>query len=82
MSSPLDSIVSASEVESPDLPRLTVANTFIHYMRLCAALERASEICKRIPESNPQNCTDALKDLVKTCESAIKTATRLLEANR
>ena len=78
----LDTLATQAAQEPPELPRLTVSNTFIHYARLGAALARAMEAYKKLPDAPPQGCTDDLKDLIKNCDAAIKTATRLLEANR
>ena len=78
----LQAIVDVAALEPPDLPRLTTANVFITYSRLGVQLSTAFEEYKRLPDATPQNCTEALKALVKNCEAAIANATRLLEANR
>jgi hypothetical protein len=78
----LQAIVDVASQEPPELPRLTVANTFI-YQRVGIALVRAvKEAFDKIPDSTPVGCTDELKSLIKECEGVIKGAARLLEANR
>jgi hypothetical protein len=78
----LQAIVDVASQEPPELPRLTVANTFIYYQRVGIALVRAKEAFDKIPDSTPVGCTDELKSLIKECEGVIKGAARLLEANR
>lgn len=78
----LETIVAQSVAEPPELPRLTVAQTFIHYQRLATSLENATDELKRIPTAQTDRVTECLKDIVKQCETAIKTANRMLEANR
>lgn len=82
MADTVDAIVGAATAEPIELPRLTVANVFINYGRLGAALGQAVEAYKALPSTAQQTSTDTLKEIVKQCEGAIKIASRLLEANR
>ena len=82
MESTLDAIVTNAQSEPVELPRLTTANVFTHYARLGSALERAADAFKKIPDATDRSLTDELKELMKACDVAIKTAARLLEANR
>jgi hypothetical protein len=83
MSSVVDSIVAKSAEESPDLPRLTVANTFMTYQRLGGQLEAACGHYKALPDAKHSlDTTNGLKELIRACEAAVKHATRLLEANQ
>lgn len=77
----LGAIIDNAAREPADLPRLPAAQVFIHYARLGAALERAAASYKHIPACTPQCVTDELKELVKACEIAIKTAQRMIESN-
>lgn len=79
----VEAIARLTEAESPELPRLTVSNTFTAYNSMLLALRNAGDAASKVPESNSlQSTTDALKDVVRYCEGAIKHAQRLLEANR
>ena len=78
----LESMVAGSDQEPVDLPRLTVADVFGHYERMGAALERAIDAYKGLPKASQQQSVTSLKDITKACDSVIKTATRMLEANR
>lgn len=81
--STLEQITAAATAEPVELPRLTVANTFVTYNRLVAQLRVAGELGVHLPDCNtPQDSDACLKDLVKACESVIRYANRLLEANR
>lgn len=79
----LEAITRPDEAAPIELPRLPVANTFITYNSLLLALRNAGEAASKVPESSSLQATaDALKDVVRYCEGAIKHAQRLLEANR
>lgn len=78
----LDAILTESALEPVELPRMTTSMVFTHYNRLGTQLESAIRSFKALPDASPQGCTDELKELVKACENAIRTAQRLLEANR
>jgi len=79
----LDSILAKHAEEPPELPRLTVANTFLTYQRIGMALETACARFKALPDvKSQQDSNEALKELIKSCEAAIKHAARLLEANQ
>jgi hypothetical protein len=78
----MDSIVAKSE-DGPELPRLTVSNTFITYQRIGVALESACTEYKALPDAkSQQDTTERLKQLIRACEGIMKHATRLLEANQ
>jgi hypothetical protein len=78
----LMAVLAAEEREPVDLPRLTTANLFTHYMRIGKALNQAIEAYKALPDAAPKACDSALLDIAKQCDIASKTAMRLLEANR
>ena len=79
---PLSHVLAEALNDPPELPRLTVAQTFVHYQRLALAIENAGDELKRIPTAQPDRVTECLKDIVRQCEIAIKTAQRMLEGNR
>lgn len=81
--SSLDKIVVEQSAEAPELPRLPVADTFMTFNRMGVQLDNARESFKKIPETASRDQVTAhLKDIVKFCNAAVKTAERLLEANR
>lgn len=82
MATVLDSIVSQSSQESPELPRLTAANVFIHYARMGLAIDRLGASYRRLPDATQQGLTDELKQIMKEADSIAKYAARLVEANR
>ena len=78
----LDSIVAKATEEPAELPRLTVANTFLTYQRVGIQLENACAKYKALPEAkSQQDSNDSLKELIRAAEAAIKHCSRLLEAN-
>ena len=69
--------------DPPELPRLTVAQTFITYQRMGKALETACASYKALPDVNSvQDGASTLTDLIRACEAVIKHAQRLQEGNR
>jgi hypothetical protein len=81
--STLNQIVDDQTAEVPELPRLPVADTFIAFNRMGVSLDNARESFKKIPETASRDQVTAhLKDIVKFCAATIKTAERLLEANK
>lgn len=79
---PLSQVLAEALSEPPELPRLTVAQTFVHFQRMHTALENAMHECSQVPAATQADCSQHLKDLIRYCETAIKTANRMLEANR
>lgn len=78
----LNAILAESTKEPPELPRLTVAQTFVHYNRLRLSLNHAVNACSLVPDSSTNDVAAQLKEIITRCEIAIKTANRMLEANR
>jgi hypothetical protein len=77
-----DRAVGKHSEEAPDLPRLTVANTFLTYQRVGIQLEQACTRYKALPDAkSQQDTTEGLKELIRSLEAAAKHAARLLEAN-
>lgn len=82
MASALDAIAKAAEQEPVDLPRLTAANVLIHVARIGTCLEIAVNEYRKIPEAKQNSFDPILRNLIGQCETVIKTASRLIEANR
>jgi hypothetical protein len=79
----LGKVTASMSADPPELPRLTVAQTFITYQRIGTALESACAGYKELPNvSSVDDGRRALTDIIRGCEAVIKHAQRLLEGNR
>lgn len=79
----LEQIAETTTAEPIELPRLTVANTFITYNRLMDQLRNAAEAGQKLPTCNlPLESVEALKAIVRASEAVIKYAGRLIEASK